>query len=138
PDAEEGVSGMLLRNGNSFGILYAIQVESEGFQRFSIAHELGHYFLDGHIDHVIPGDGFHASRAGFSSDDQYELEADHFAAGLLMPAALFRRELNRHDPGLEAVEALAKTCLTSLTATAIRYAELSTDAVAVVMSTGPN
>ena len=51
PDTASGVSGMLLRHGNSFGILYASDIPNEGFQRFSVAHELGHYFLDGHIDH---------------------------------------------------------------------------------------
>jgi len=87
PDTAEGVSGMLLRHGDNFGILYATHVPNEGFQRFSVAHELGHYFLDGHIDHILPKDGIHASRAGFVSADPYELEADSFAAGLLMPTA---------------------------------------------------
>ncbi|WP_137391934.1 ImmA/IrrE family metallo-endopeptidase [Rhodoligotrophos defluvii] len=136
PDAEPGVSGMLLRHGDAFGILYATHVQSEGFQRFSIAHELGHYFLDGHIDHVLPKDGVHASHAGFVSADPYELEADNFAAGLLMPAHLFRKALGRHEPGFVAVESVAGLCRTSLTATAIRYAELTDDAVAVVVSTG--
>jgi Zn-dependent peptidase ImmA (M78 family) len=36
---------MLLRHGNAFGILYATHIPSEGFQRFSIGHELGHYFI---------------------------------------------------------------------------------------------
>ena len=80
PDAEPGVSGMLLRHGDSFGILYATHISNEGFQRFSIGHELGHYFLDSHIDHVLPDDGVHASHAGFVSADPYELEADHFSA----------------------------------------------------------
>lgn len=136
PDTETGVSGMLLRNGNTFGILYATHIDNEGFQRFSIAHELGHYFLDGHIDHILPGDGFHTSHAGFVSGDPYELEADQFAAGLLMPTTLFRNSIGRHQPGLGAVESVAAICRTSLTATAIRYAELSDDAVAVVLSTG--
>jgi hypothetical protein len=137
PDAAEGVSGMLLRHGDVFGILYATHVSSEGFQRFSVAHELGHYFLDGHIDHVLPKDGIHASHAGFVSADPYELEADNFAAGLLMPANLFRKALGKHEPGVAAVESVAGLCRTSLTATAIRYAELTDDAVAVVVSTGP-
>ena len=136
PDTDEGVSGMLLRHGDAFGILYATHIPSEGFQRFNVAHELGHYFLDGHIDHILPGDGIHASRAGFVSADPYELEADHFAAGFLMPERLFRRALGKFEPGLSAVEGLAVSCHTSLTATAIRYAELSEDAVAVVISTG--
>ncbi|WP_216365390.1 MULTISPECIES: ImmA/IrrE family metallo-endopeptidase [unclassified Roseobacter] len=135
-DVGEGVSGMLLRHGNAFGILYATHIQSEGFQRFSVAHELGHYFLDGHIDHVLPSDGVHASYAGFVSADPYEMEADSFAAGLLMPERLFGRVLRRQEAGLSSVEALADRCVTSLTATAIRYAELSEDAVAVVVSSG--
>ena len=136
PDVEAGVSGMLLRHGDTFGILYATHIQSEGFQRFSVAHELGHYFLDGHVDHLLLKDGIHSSHAGFVSTDPYELEADHFAAGLLMPSALFRRALGRWSPGLSAIESMAELCHTSLTATAIRYAELSEDAVAVIMSTG--
>jgi predicted transcriptional regulator len=136
PDTVEGVSGMLLRHGNAFGILYATKIPSAGFQRFSISHELGHYFLDGHIDHVLPNDGFHASHAGFVSGDPYEIEADYFAAGLLMPSSPFRRALNKVNVGLSAVEAMASHCETSLTATAIRYADLTSEAVAVIISTG--
>lgn len=136
PDGEAGVSGMLLRHGDTFGILYATHIKSEGFQRFSVGHELGHYFLDGHIDHVLATSGVHSSQAGFVSDDPYELEADSFAAGLLMPGTLFRRALAKHNPGLTAIEDVAHLCRTSLTATAIRFAELSEDAVAVVISTG--
>jgi hypothetical protein len=137
PDTAGGVSGMLLRHGNQFGILYATHIKSEGFQRFSIGHELAHYFLDGHIDYVLPKDGMHVSHAGFISADPYEMEADQFAAGLLMPSNLFKKQLGRHQAGLETVEATHILCKTSLTATAIRYAELSDDAVAVVISTGP-
>lgn len=136
PDVEAGVSGMLLRHGDTFGILYATHIQSEGFQRFSVAHELGHYFLDGHVGHLLLKDGIHSSHAGFVSTDPYELEADHFAAGLLMPATLFRRALGRWPSGLSAIESMAELCDTSLTATAIRYAELSEDAVAVIMSSG--
>ncbi len=72
-DTTGGVSGMLLRHGNNFGILYATHVKSEGFHRFSVAHELGHYSLDGHIDHILPGSGMHTSHAGFVSNDVYQL-----------------------------------------------------------------
>jgi hypothetical protein len=92
--------------------------------------------LDGHIDHVLPRNGFHTSHAGFISADPYELEADNFSVGLLMPSTPFKRELNRRSPGFATVEHMAGLCETSLTATAIRYAELSNDAVAVIVSTG--
>lgn len=136
PDVASGVSGMLLRHGNSFGILYATDIPNEGFQRFSVAHELGHYFLDGHIDHVLPKDGMHVSNAGFTSAEPYEQEADNFAVGLLMPAGLFRRLIGRSAVGLADIESAAEACRTSLTATAIRYAELTDDAVAIIVSTG--
>jgi Zn-dependent peptidase ImmA (M78 family) len=136
PNTADGVSGMLLRHGDVFGILYAAHIPNEGYHRFSITHELGHYFLEGHIDHVLPKDGFHTSYAGFVSADPYELEADQFAGGLLMPSVPFKRALARQDPGLEIVESLAGLCQTSLTATAIRCAELTDDAVAVIISTG--
>jgi len=137
PDTAGGVSGMLLRHGNVFGILYATHVPSEGFQRFSVGHELGHYFLEGHIDHILPKDGVHTSHAGYVSADRYELEADQFAAGLLTPTEPFKRALGRHNPGIAAIESLAGLCKTSLTATAIRFAELTDAAVAIVISTGP-
>lgn len=136
PDTTEGVSGMLLRHGDNFGILYATDIPSEGFQRFSVAHELGHYLLDGHIDHVLSGADIHVSHAGFVSADPYELEADYFAAGLLMPKGPFKRAIGRRDPGLVVIEAMASDCRTSLTATAIRYAELTDDAVGIIISTG--
>jgi hypothetical protein len=89
PARAAGVSGMLLRVGNSFGIAYATHIDNVGFQNFSVGHELGHYFLPGHIDAVLGDGDVHESRAGFASGDRYEMEADHFAAALLMPRALF-------------------------------------------------
>jgi len=134
PEDTEGVSGMLLRHGNNFGIVYATHIPSKGFQRFSVSHELGHFMLPGHPEQVIQN-GVHLSRAGFVTNDPYELEADHFAAGLLMPETPFRKEMNRYGPGLDAIATLAERCETSRTATAIRFAELCDSAVAVIVST---
>lgn len=137
PASAKGVSGMLIRVGNGFAIAYATHIRSEGFQRFSIAHELGHYFLEGHPESVFRGGQVvHESHAGFGSGDQIELEADHFAAGLLMPSHLFKVEAGKYGDGFEAIENLAGVCKTSLTASAIRYAEFTDAAIAVVVSTG--
>ena len=62
--------------------------------------------------------------------------ADKATRRLLEQAAVVANA-GKHDPGLAAVESVANLCSTSLTATAIRYAELSEDAVAVIISTGP-
>ena len=39
--------------GNMFGIAYATHIDNVGFQNFSVGHELGHYFLPGHVDAVL-------------------------------------------------------------------------------------
>jgi hypothetical protein len=134
--AAGGVSGMLVRVGNDFAIGYATHIDNEGFKRFSVAHELGHYRLPGHVEAVLAHGNIHESRAGFVAEDPYEREADHFAAALLMPEPLFSRELRRLGDGLEAVEAMATRCLTSLTAAANRYVEKADVPVAMLVSIG--
>ena len=131
----KGVSGMLLRVGNSYGIAYATDINNAGFGRFSIAHELGHFFLPGHIDAVLHDRDIHESHAGFGSGDRYELEADHFAAALLMPRQMFSAALRRAGDGVAAVKQLAGICKTSLTATAIRLSQCASDPVAIIVST---
>lgn len=137
PDTAPGVSGMLMHVNTTFGILYATHIANEGFQRFSIAHELGHYFLEGHPEHLFAGGAqMHTSKAGFASADPFEREADYFASGLLMPSSPFERALRREQEGLGAVLSLAGQCRCSLSATAIRYADLTSDPAAVVISQG--
>jgi Zn-dependent peptidase ImmA (M78 family) len=130
-----GISGCLMKVGDRFGIFYSNRFSSDGFRRFTLAHELGHYFLQGHFEYLFPqGVEKHESESGFISDDRYEREADAFAAALLMPEGLFRSVAARVRPGLKAVETLSSQCGTSLTATAIRYARLSDDPITVVCS----
>ena len=131
-----GFSGMLMRVGSEYGIVYATHIDNPGFQNFSVAHELGHYYMPGHVAAVFRNGNTHQSRAGQWSDDPFELEADHFAAALLMPDALFGEALGTAGIGLAAIETLSARCVTSLTATAIRYAQRTDDAVAVVVSLG--
>ncbi len=136
PARDAGVSGMLIRVGNEFAIAYSTHIDNEPFQRFSVSHELGHYFLPGHVDAVMDERGIHESRAGFASNDRYEIEADRFAAGFLMPRHLFFPALQKSGQGLAAVERLATLCETSLHATAIRYTQCARDPVAIVLSIG--
>lgn len=138
PSSERGVSGFLVRVGETFGIQYAQHIANDGFIRFTVAHELGHYFLPGHPGHLFPsGNGVHQSRSGFISVDPYERQADYFASALLMPESRFRDEIDGAGRGFPAIQHLAKCFQTSITATAIRYAKFTDDAVAVIVSSGP-
>jgi Zn-dependent peptidase ImmA (M78 family) len=135
PASDAGVSGMLVKSGDSFAIAYATHIPSEGFQRFSVAHELGHYFLPAHCQELFAkGETVHASQAGFRSGIRLEREADEFACGLLMPEKLFLAAGRRLDDGLAAVETLATLCKTSLVATAIRLVETAKTPIAVSLS----
>ena len=125
---------MLIRVGSEFTIAYAAHLQNEGFENFSIAHELGHYFLPGHIDHVIGEDGAHKTHADHESSDPHEVEADRFAAALLMPHHLFISAARLVPDGLIGIEQLAKLCKTSLTATAIRYAQCMSDELFAVVA----
>jgi hypothetical protein len=130
-----GVSGCLLKSADRFGIFYSSRFPNPAFLRFTIAHELGHYFLDGHPEYIFSaGRQRHQSDSGFESEDRYEREADTFAAALLMPKQLFMSSFAWKARGLRTVELLAEECGTSLTAAAIRYARLSENPVAVVVS----
>jgi len=134
-NCEKGVSGMLLRNGENYCIIYATYLENQGFENFSIAHELGHYFLEGHFDKIFQYGKIHKSTADFISDNEIERQADTFAASLLMPENLFKDHLTEYGKGMTCIEAMSKLCNTSLTATAIRYAELTENKVVVIIST---
>lgn len=130
-----GVSGGIIFLGEDVGIFYATNITNPGFQRFTIGHELGHYFLEGHPEEILKTGPLHASKAGFSQGDSViEIEADHFSSGLLMPGRLVREALGDGQIGLEGIEALSDLSECSLTASAIRAAECSPYPMAIVMS----
>lgn len=132
-----GISGFLMRSGENFGIGYSTAIENPGFINFTIAHELGHYFLSGHVEALFGNaDGTHYSASGFVSNSVHEREADAFAAELLMPAQFFKPALQRSGSGFQAIQSLAKTGRTSIVATAIRFSKLCDDPVAVILTTG--
>ena len=137
PAGMPGVSGALIFAEPRPIIIYSTELENEGFERFSVAHELGHYFLPDHPDEILKAGGQHFSRAGFSEgNSSIELEADHFAAGLLMPGELVRKNLDQHQVGLEGICRLADDARVSLTAAAIRAAECASFPLCIIVSIG--
>lgn len=137
PAGMPGVSGALIFAEPKPIIIYSAELENEGFERFSVAHELGHYFLPDHPDEIRKAGGQHFSRAGFTEGtSSIELEADHFAAGLLMPGGLVRAHLDENQVGLEGICRLAEDARVSLTAAAIRAAECAGFALCIIVSCG--
>ena len=93
--------------------------------RFSMAHELGHYFLEPHRAYLMGGGKSHGSESEFKSDTLVEQEADSFAAGLLMPSRLFSPQVNKTEPTFDTIRDAASVFETSILSTAIRTVQLS-------------
>src|SRR5690349_1578475 len=50
-----GVFGALWRAGNDFGIVVSNACPTMGHRRFTLAHELGHYHIEGHVEQLFRG-----------------------------------------------------------------------------------
>lgn len=93
---QPGVSGALIRdNGRSF-----IAVNSghhRNRQRFTIAHEIGHYHLEHAMDDHVDREFIVIMRDENSSlaENSLEIAANQFAAALLMPRGLIMRDFAR-------------------------------------------
>jgi hypothetical protein len=91
--------------------------------RFTIAHELGHYFIDEHRNSLASGKVKpHGSFVDKPvADLQVEREANLFASFLLMPQGRFLQVLKGQKPGLAAIDRVAEEFDVSLTCAAIRF-----------------
>ncbi len=110
---------------------------TDGRVRFSLAHELGHFYLPAHRERLLNGSR-HNSESDFGSKNPTELEADEFAADLLMPMELLRGQLNSFSCGfctLSDLARLAERLGTSLTSTARRYCESDQEPCSIFFST---
>lgn len=90
PD-DPNLSGLLLFRGDKRAILINTFIGNSGRINFTLAHELGHYFLRHSPTYLPDGNqGFRCSpddvQNGFRPK---EAEANHFASELLMPAEQF-------------------------------------------------
>lgn len=123
------LSGMLFREeGRTIIGVNALHPKSR--QRFTIAHELGHLQLhEGYGIHVDHGFPIWRKRNGRSSQglDLDEIEANGFAAELLMPTKMLERDLHVLELDYEDDELtrhLADRYKVSLQAMAIRLGDL--------------
>lgn len=97
-------------------------IDIPGKKRFVMAHELGHFEL--HRGKVF---NINCTDEGFLSwykGNPIEIEANYFAAELLMPEDIFNSRIEGKDISKELIESLASEFSTSLTATSIRFVTL--------------
>lgn len=125
---EDSFDGLLEHRHGRFhiyGNLARLESSDSPRARFTLGHELGHFFIDEHRLVLESGEAEgHPSFCDYESNNPVEREADHFASNLLLPEKRFRTAAKKYGVGLGAVRELAKVFRTSLTSTAIRYASL--------------
>jgi Zn-dependent peptidase ImmA (M78 family) len=105
-DGDTDMSGFLFRNKESGRAVIGVNASnSPRRQRFTIAHELGHFLLhEGDVVHVDRKVSLKLrNQRSSEGTDRDEKEANLFAAELLMPKRFLDKEL--HDiPGLDLLE----------------------------------
>ncbi|HWW62453.1 MAG TPA: ImmA/IrrE family metallo-endopeptidase [Thermoanaerobaculia bacterium] len=91
--ADDEVSGMVWRAESGRAIIGVNSLHSKTRKRFTVAHEIGHLRL--HVDEAFHVDEGYALRRDSTASlgiDRKEIEANHFAAALLMPEAFLLRD----------------------------------------------
>lgn len=129
-------------HGGKFYLFYAQEepgIRTEGRVNFSIAHELGHYFLPEHRQYLLTGK-WHNSHidGGFLADKRLEREADQFAAALLMPRQQFNARVELKSRQVCTLSDLTKFASdifkTSITSTTLRYVQLDFEPCCMIIT----
>lgn len=130
--------GMLVADGTDFHIHVDIDNGNSPTQkrsRFTLAHELGHYFIDEHRLGLLSGAlEPHPSRQDPRTTDPIEVEANYFASCLLMPESKFRRSLTLRKFSSAVIEKITNDFNVSFPAATIRFAAVGNHEVMAVVS----
>lgn len=108
-------------------------IKDTGQKRFTLAHELGHYFnekdirtnpLYRHIDNYL----------SFNTGKKFEDNANLFAAELLMPRLWFNDFIQKRCINFELIKGIAEYFNVSLSAAAFRYVNIGKYPTAIIYS----
>jgi hypothetical protein len=134
----DSFDGMLEYDGTGFHI-YAnmdrLAQLKEGRGAFTLAHELGHYYIDEHRHWMEENPGKSLPSLLFSSlakDAPHEREADYFASNLILPRPSFRARVRAPAPSADIILDTADYFRCSITSTAIRFCELEPFPCAII------
>ena len=94
----KGSEARLVRRGRTGIITVDKSITEEGRKRFAVAHELGHFELhrDSQLLFCTEQD-----MVVWNENKPQEIEANEFAANVLMPVSLFLARIGKEKPNLE-------------------------------------
>jgi len=131
----KGFDGALIRSKAAQKGIVAVKASifEKSRKRFTIAHEIGHFIIPHHRD--LGNICEDRKIESFDSHlNQAEIEANEFAAELLLPSALLRKRFNLSEFSLPQISAVAADFGTSLTATTRSFLTLTDLPCAMVWS----
>jgi len=128
--------GMTIFDNGKFYI--HLNIDSQNYQgsdrgRFTIAHELGHYFIDTH--RIGLKNGLLKPHPSHTNQKQFftiEREADYFASCLLMPEPRFCKDIENKKFSFDVIDFLRKEYKVSRTACALRFVDIGNCPLMVV------
>ena len=137
-DYEEYFDGMLVWENRAFHVhlnVFKKNQKDSKKGRYTLAHELGHYFINAHREGIKRGLlEPHPSNGALVHSNRMETEADYFASCLLMPSHELRKFTQGRMFSLDLVKAISDKFNVSLIAAALRFAEVGTHEIMIVFS----
>ncbi|MGN7610809.1 ImmA/IrrE family metallo-endopeptidase [Magnetococcales bacterium HHB-1] len=99
-DFKEGDSGSVVIESRRNFTIFLSTYTSASRDRFTVAHELGHYVLHYLIPEKEEGKSLGRMVCTRAGTGRIEWEANWFAAGFLMPSELFKEAFREHSENL--------------------------------------
>jgi Zn-dependent peptidase ImmA (M78 family) len=135
---EDSFDGMLVHFDKQFHVHINLDkgnTKTSKRGRFTLAHELGHFFIDEHrlgLKHGLLQP--HASHNNLNHNTLIEHEADYFASCLLMPSEKYKIFCARMPFSFDLINSISDNFQTSLVASILRFIDIGTREFMVVVS----
>lgn len=125
--------GFLAKIPGKTGILINKNIEYEPRKRFTIAHEIGHLTIKGHIKKTYKCTPLEIERYHSKSKEEYE--ANRFASEFLLPSVEVKKKLKMNEASMSLIKKISEEFGTSLSATALKVVKLAeNDSCMVLLS----
>ena len=111
------------------------KIKESGQKRFTIAHEMGHYFNERENNFFKTYKCTAEDLLSLKINKRREADANEFASEILLPRPWFSEFIKKRKIDFEIIKEIAVRFNVSLTAAAIRYVEIGKFPVALIMST---
>lgn len=130
-DLQQCEAVLIIRNGSK-KIILSSNTTYHLRQKFSVAHELGHYYMPHHNLQLFACSA--SDIMAFENNSLQEREANLFAGELLMPYEHIIKDAKFYEYSVESIKELANKYGVSITAAAVRFLKVTPDRAALVLS----